>query len=334
MTSITRNNTITEEKRAAIVWAPHERQALEFAKSLGAELHNVHYLKYKKPFYAPLKYILQFFKTLSILFRDKPNLVYVTNPPVFAPMTVYLYCLFSGASFIMDTHPPALYIPKWKWTLPLQRAMARRAAANIIDQTRYKELFKSWGAKAFVIERPQVEIDQSKLKRILDDEKFHVTVINTFDGDEDLDLIIEAARQLPNICFHILGDTDYAPAGMIENAPENVRFTGYIVDSFFDQLHSSNAVMVTTQYAHSLLAGALEGMVLRKPLILSDRPTLTEYFTKGTVFVEHTVEDMIAGIQASKDHEETLKQEIDELAVEKKLRWEKEFTRMLQSIND
>ena len=69
------------QRWAAVAWAPYSRRSEMFARELGGPLHCVHYLKFRSPPYAPLKYVMQAVKTLQILFTDRPQAVHVQNPP-------------------------------------------------------------------------------------------------------------------------------------------------------------------------------------------------------------------------------------------------------------
>lgn len=320
---------------AAIVWAPYEKRTEQYAERLNASLYNIHYLCYKRPILAPMKYIPQYLRTLAVLHRQRPGIVFVTNPPVFAALSVYVYCRFSRASYIMDTHSPALYGWKWAWTVPLQRALSRPALVNIVDQHRYKCLFESWGAKALVLERPPLSIPSDRLKQVYDSSQFSVTVVSTFAGDEPLGLVLGAAERLPEICFFILGDTALAKKYLMKDAPDNVKFPGYLLgDEYWNQLYSSRAIMVLTTHSYSLLGGAQEGMALGKPLVLSRQPALTDYFTRGTIFFDHSVEGVVNGVRKMREQEPHLSREIVELAAEKRERWEEEFQKLLVLIED
>ena len=320
---------------AAVAWAPQEGRTAQYAQRLDASLYNIHYLLYKRPLLAPIKYLPQCVKTWAVLHRQRPSTVYVMNPPVFAALSVYIYCRLSRADYIMDTHSPALYSSKWAWTVPLQRALAKRALINIIDQDRYKRLFESWGAKALVLQDPPISIPSEKLNNASGSNQFSVTVVNTFGGDEPLDPIIGAAKRLTDVRFFILGDTARAKKAQLRSASENVTFTGYLLgDDYWNRLYSSQAVMVLTTWPYSLLAGAQEGMVLNKPLILSRQPVLTEQFTKGTVFVDHSVDSLVAGVRKLQEQEYILIQEITELATEKQKKWETDFQELLAIIRD
>ena len=69
-------------------------------------------------------------------------------------------------------------------------------------------------------------------------------------------------------------------------------------------------------------------------MILSRQPVLTEHFTKGTVFVDHSVDSIVAGVQTLVKQERALAREITELAAEKQEQWEIAFRELLAIIGD
>lgn len=320
---------------ACVVWAPEENRTEQFARHLDAELHNIHYLYYKRPLFAPFKYFPQAIKTFTTLRQQKPKVVFVTNPPVFAALSVAVYCWFSDCQFVMDTHSPALYSRKWSWTVPLQRFLAKHAVVNIVDQERYEELFESWGGRALVLEKPLAEdVLDGKLEGPAPG-TFTVTVINTFAVDEPLEPIYDAARLVPDVCFVVLGDTALAERGLLERAPENVTFSGYLYNNdYWRQLDRSNAVLALTTYPYSLLAGGHDGLALHKPLILSKQPALVDFFTSGTQFVEHTGESIAEAVQNVQENEDRFIQQMEQLKEEKLDLWSQNFARLDELIAD
>lgn len=320
---------MTQGGMAAIMWAPYEKRSTHFARHLGATLHPVHYLRYKQPIYAPFKYPPQCLKTWAILAQQRPTTVYVMNPPVFAAWSVYVYCRLAQAAMVMDTHPPALFSRKWGWSVPLQRALARRAFVNIVDQERFRRLFEGWGARAVVLSDPPVSLPAAARAEAPDPD-FSVTVINTFARDEPLAPVLDAARRLPDVRFFVLGDAGRADKNLLRTAPGNVVFTGYLLgDAYWRRLSTSHCVMALTTYPHSLLGGAQEGMTAGRPLLLSNQPALTEFFTKGAVFVDHSAESIVQGIGAMRQQEQRLAADIAQLALEKQQAWETDFQELL-----
>lgn len=319
----------------AIVWAPEEQRSESMARQLGAPLYRIHYLKYKRPLYAPFKYPLQWLRTWYILLKTRPHYVYVTNPPVLAALCVWFYCALSGAKLILDTHPPALFMRKWAWSVPLQRWVARRAFANITDQDRFKRLFESWGAPHLtVLERPPKDIHQISLSRQANPNTFEIAVINTFAEDEPLQCVLDAARLMPEVTFYITGDTSKGNRKQIEHAPPNCIFTGYLLgDHYWNLLNASRAVMALTEWKNSLIMAGQDGITMHKPVIMSRQETTVEYFYKGTVFVDNTGASIAEGIRAVQRRERELIRQTYEFLDERQQQWDASFYELKSLLN-
>ncbi len=230
----------------------------------------------------------------------------------------------------MNIHGHSFTGRRWGWSRPLLAALARRARVNLVGFPEYKRLFESWGARALVLGDTPIQIKTGGVAAVPPPSQFNVTVISTFAPDEPVDLVSEAARRLPQVCCAILGDTTLADKRLLNSAPGNVTFPGYLKgDSYWSLLRSSQAVMTLTTNQDSLVAGGLDGMYLGKPLILSRQPVLVDYFSKGAVFVDHTVESIVSGIQQALEHQKTLAVASSELAGEKRARWERIFNDFL-----
>lgn len=326
-----------DHRIAVIVWASVQSRAKHWAEVMNAPIYYIS----RRPFgsismfLAPLRYILQAVDTWRILWQHRPALVHVTNPPFFAPLIVYWYCKLSGARYIMDTHSPALYSRRWGWSLAFQQYLARRACLNIVDQARFKKMFTEFGARTVILERPPSSVFLPAPIKRPPKKPFEITVVNTFAPDEPLKPIYQAARKLPDVRFYVLGDKRFAPRGTFDNVPENVFFTGYLLgNEYWQCIMSSNAVICLTTYPYSLLAGAQDGMLAGTPLILSRQPALTDYFTKGTVFVDNAPESIVEGIQQITHKEQELRREISELLEEKRLLWEKNYRAIEEIIGE
>jgi hypothetical protein len=90
-------------KTTVFLWGPFGSRADELAEAIGAERVSITLL-YGPRYFAPIRYLALFFKTLVILSQKRPDVVYAQNPPVFCPLTCLLYCRLSGAKLIIDHH--------------------------------------------------------------------------------------------------------------------------------------------------------------------------------------------------------------------------------------
>ena len=314
----------------ALVWAPHEARTAAFAERLAAELHNVHFLRARQPWLAPFKYPLQWFATWRLLARKRPRIIYVTNSPPVAGLCVMAYCWFTAAQFILDTHPPTMFGKKWGWTLPVQRFTARRALVNVTDQERFAAMFRSWGADVVVLENPPNLASIPAAGDIRADPAT-VAYVGTFAGDEPIDALLAAAAQLPQVTFRILGDVGLAKREWTSTPLPNVEFTGYLrANDYWHELMRAGAVLVLTEYEHSLAGAAQDALRIGRPLVVSDMPTLRSYFTAGTVHVANTAEGIAQGVrQALADP--NLAAEMEALQRATITRWQRDF-RKLQDI--
>lgn len=312
----------------AIVWAPHEARTASYARWLDAPLYNIHYLKARRPWLAPFKYVLQGLKTWQVLITQRPRFVYVTNSPPVASLFVMAFCRVTATQYIMDTHPPTLFSKKWGWSKPITRWLSRRAVMNVTDQERFADLFRSWGSRVMVLRNPPKNIDRAALTNGTDEEVSFVYV-GTFGGDEPFDIILDAARRLPHIRFYVLGDPSLARREWVQNAPENVVFTGYLLnDEYWNRLNRARAIIVLTIHQYSLLGGAMDGLYLEKPIIVSDQPALREHFPKGAVFIPNTGEGLCDGIQAMLAHEADYRRGMHELRQEMEAAWHDSFQQL------
>jgi hypothetical protein len=127
----------------------------------------------------------------------------------------------------------------------------------------------------------------------------NIVVPCSFSDDEPVELVFEAARRMPDVTFHLTGNADRLPADQQWSRPDNVRMTGYLsVPAYLGLLGMADAVLALTTQDQTFQTGGAEAVWLARPLILSDWPELRQVFTRGTVFVPHTVEGLLAGVRA------------------------------------
>lgn len=319
-----------------MVWASYQGRADLWGKRLDAPVYFIYkgtIGRYNK-LGLPLRYLRQAQETWKILITKRPRVILVTNPPIFAGAIVSRYCKQSNAALILDTHSPALFSKQWRWTLPIQKLIARRAIVNILDQDCFKQTFESWGCRVVMLQRPPIRRVSPKLQNQSIQAPIEITAVNTFATDEPLSPILDAARELPDIHFSILGDFRLAPLNIRKNKPDNVTFTGYLRgNDYWDQLNRSQAILCLTTFSHSLLGGAQDGMMAEVPVILSRQPVLCEYFTRGRIFIENTAQGIIQGVNELKAKQDILKHEMITLRAEKQTIWEKNFIELRNIID-
>lgn len=319
-------------KMLFVSWISYSRRSQLIADKFGMKLYLIHSLK-RRPFLAPLRYILQAIKTLRILIRERPEVVFVQNPPIFAVLVVYLYSRAAQAAYIIDAHTTALLGSMWQWSMPLHAFLSRRAITTIVTNEHLAGLVKGWGARAFIIADIPAELPQGRPFAV--NNSFSLAVINTFSSDEPLDEVLKAATALPEVQFYITGDPVQAKKTFEQAPPSNVKFTGFLPDEdYLGLLRAVQAIVVLTTRNHTMQRGACEAVSLGKPVITSDWPLLRSYFHKGTIHVDNTSQGIQAGIVKMQEERETLEKEIALLQQERQSEWKEKYAALTRLIED
>jgi glycosyltransferase involved in cell wall biosynthesis len=306
-----------------ISWISHNRRSQLISNKLDIKLHQIQILK-RRYFLAPIRYLLQTIYTLKICIREKPKVVFVQNPPIFAPLAVYFYAKFWKAHLIIDSHTFALLAWWWKWSLPIHAYLSRRAITTIVTNDHLNEMIESWRAPSFILADIPTAFPLGE--RFIPKGDFNVAVINTFAEDEPVDEVLKAAALLPDVQFYITGDLIKAKKKYLLNCPDNVTFTGFIPDEqYFGLLRAVAVIMVLTNDDHTMQRGACEAVSLGKPIITSNWPLLRNYFNKGTIHVENSSDHIQKGIKTAKDKLEILENEVLDLQRERWIEWEDKY---------
>ena len=311
-------------RAVVLVWdAPGgTHRSKHLGRHLGADVRHVYITRKKGWLVAPFKYCCQTIMTLALLGRHRYRLVFVQNPPIFAALSVYVYTLFAGARFIIDSHTDSLLAPFWKWTLPLHRFLSSRAITTMVTNGHLQQMVASWGAHAFVLR--DVPSASSAARSVhLPDAALNVAVISSASYDEPTDQVLEAARTLPDVAFHVTGNRDRKPLqDMAESAPGNVHFTGYLPDKeYYGLLDTVQVVICLTTEDHTHQSGASEALWLAKPIITSHWPLLREYFDRGTIHVDNTAESIRQAVLNMRYSLPAYESEIQALRDERQHEW-------------
>jgi glycosyltransferase involved in cell wall biosynthesis len=316
-------------KRVFIAWEPSNSRSATLAAEFDAESHNIHYLALKRPLLAPIKYVMQAAKTWKLLWSKRPGIVFVQNPPVFAPLAVWVYASLTGNDFIIDSHTGAFLENKWKWLSPLHGFVARRARVNIVTNDFLGDKVAAWGGEYITF--PDVPVDVRVENEQVHEQDF-VTVVNSFSYDEPLYEVLEAARALPEVSFAITGDVRRCPPDLYQSAPANVRFTGFIDrQDYVDMLGCSDAAVILTKENHTMQRGAYEAMSLGTPIITSDWPLLRDTFYLGTEHVDNSTPSIVAAAKKVLAAKDTYRQQVRQLKAERRRLWDEKAAVFRQS---
>lgn len=304
-----------------IVWGPPSKgpRSAVLGRELG--LHVAHLATdWRAGFRGdPLKYPRLTWKTVQLLVTRRPRVLFVQSPPTPAVWLVAAYAAATGASYVIDAHSDAFERARWTRPHALNRMLARRALATLVTGAHWAERINRHGGRAIIIPDIPREPDPGSAMPL--PPGFHVMVVNTWASDEPLQAILQAAREVPEVRFHVTGKRDDRFQALTD-VPPNVQFTGFLDHGDYVALmRAADAVMCLTTRDHTMQRGACEALALMRPIITSDTALLREYFAGGTVHVDNTSDAIRRGIREMMGHYDRYVRSIRELRELRRREW-------------
>jgi glycosyltransferase involved in cell wall biosynthesis len=294
------------------------------------DLHFVRSFARRGALTAPLRYLHQAAKSLLLLGRKRPHVVFVQSPPSPAVIVVFLYCVLTGSHYVIDAHSAAMQRSRWNRPRWLHRLLARRALATIVTNEHFRETLESWGAKAMILRDIPTSFSAGAFPLA---GAFNVAVVNSFAFDEPVEAVLAAARTLPEISFYVTGRKSRADPLLLSTAPANVFFTDFLPDEqYYGLLQESDAVMCLTTRDHTMQRGACEALSLGTPIITSDWPLLRDHFCMGTVHVTNGAGSIRQGILEMRECHEQYRMEIRQLRQRRQHEWAEQKEVLIQFI--
>jgi len=314
-----------------VTWYPHCRRSDALAEALGGTSHLVHYLGFRRPLQAPVKYVLQTATTLRLLARERPDCILVAVPPIFAALPVWLHAHRRRVPFVVDAHTGIFEHARWRWLLPVTRHVLARADAVIVTGEALRERVAAWGARAAVI--GDVPVRFAPGRPPLPCGGARVVVVNTFSVDEPIDTLLEAARAVREARFFVTGDVRHARSAWLAGRPANLTFTDFLPEEdYAGLLRAADVVVVLTTHDHTMQRGGYEAMALGKPLVTSPWGLLRETFSRGTIHVENEPVALAAGIRRALAEREHLGREMRGLRQEREAIFRSRLAELLHTI--
>ncbi|MCO8122504.1 glycosyltransferase [Stieleria sp. TO1_6] len=278
------------------------------------------------------KYCGQFFMTAFALIRYRPRAVIVMSPPIVAAFAVLIYHLLTGRKFALDCHTAAFLHPRWNRLQWLQHLIGRRASINIVHNEHLAQLVEQNGGKTVIVKDVPVVYESGDTYELSNGP--NVTAVCSFNPDEPIGAILDAAKRLPEVQFYLTGNPKHLSADLAESLPINVKLTGFVSDSAFgDLLIRSDIVMSLTTRDHTMLRGAWEAIYQGTPVIVSDWPVLKQAFPLGALHVDNSPEGIAEAVSVCLSDSERFRCEADQSRLQRTTRWHQTRDQILRALN-
>lgn len=315
------------KKTIWITWE-NQRRSVELSQALG-----VPFFLLTSNSSRLMRYIILGSKTTRLLLAEKPHQVIVQNPSI---ILAYLVCLLKKIMrfrVIVDRHSNFKLATLGSSKLIhkifhyFSRYSIKHADLTIVTNDFLKRMLEDWGGSGYILQDRFPSLPHASWKPLRG--RYNCVFICSFSSDDEPVLeVIKAAEMLgEETVIYITGN--YRKMGeQIENMiPANVSLTGYLTEKDFQSLVGScDVVIALTTLEHTLLCAAYEAVSLSKPIVLSNKKELTEYFYKGIVSTENSATHIADAIKKALARKEVLGHEIIELKAELSVAWDQRFS--------
>lgn len=271
--------------RLWVTWESH-RRSKELALEFGSKYYPLVYDAVR-----PLRYIVLSGRTIILLVKEKPDMVFCQNPSIVLTSLLTLLKQVFRYKLIVDRHSNFkleyrdLKSLKWMVFHLLSRWTVKNADLTIVTNEELKRLCESMGGRAEVLQDKLPDLSAEYLRMppsfMKNMEKTQVMFVTMFDPDEPINEIIEAGKSLTDCVCYLTGNyrKRYSDSVAKKYSEHEVLFTGFIPDEdYLSLMENVDLVVVLTKKDLILNCGAYEAISMNKALILSDTPTLRGYF--------------------------------------------------------
>ena len=274
-------------------------------------------------------------KTLQILLKQNPNILFVQNPSIFLSVFACFLQTFFKYKLVIDTHNAGL-LPENSLLRRLSLVysfLQKQAAVTVVTNNFLADLVMDNGGVPVVLPDKIPCVPQVNLKSLAT--RWNIAFICTFGEDEPVESVIESAALLPReVTIYVTGRLRNRGQKLRYHAPENVIFTDYLEDkAYWELLVSVDLVLDLTNRSNCLVCGAYEAVAVGTPMVLSRFDVLESYFYKGALFTQNTPLEIACTIQKAIGCLTVLKKEISELKMELDMKWKSHFDKLIDCVN-
>jgi len=321
------------KRKNKILWIAWEKQlrSTTLANELGADLYQ---LESQRP--RLLRYLELCIKTINIVVKGKYEYIFVQNPSIILSLLIVALKKFVGNPYVVvDSHTLYLNLKGIKKACFnfIKHIVFSGANLVIVTNTALMQIYrKQFEGGTYYVLPDRIPIFSSA-KKIELSKKNNILFICTFSVDEPYHDVFKAMDDLSDSTLYVSGNKDKIPKHIQDSVSENVILTGFLAENrFISLLHSVDIIMVLSTADNCMLCGAYEAVSAGKPLILSDKKVLVDYFNQGVVHTKNSVEDITKNIKLAIQNKETLEQGIRNLKVIRMTEWLEQWNRLCATI--
>jgi glycosyltransferase involved in cell wall biosynthesis len=323
---------MNNKKKNNILWMAWERQrrSTTLAKELGADLYQ---LESKLP--RLMRYTALSLKTIQILFHKKYAYIFAQNPSVvLCLLIIFLKTCLNKSKVIIDSHTPYLKlggIKKIVFNL-ITKIVYRGADLVIVTNRDLKSQYEQLYSKTKFYVLPDKIPEFGDFKPFKFENKINILLICTYAEDEPYVEAFKAMKGL-NATLYVTGNKRKVSPEALNLKPENVILTDYLSESeYISIINSVDIVMDLTEIENCMVCGAYEALAAGKPIILSNKKVLREYFNEGVIHTRNDAENIAKSIHLAIENLEHLRERIRGLRSKRIKEWSEQWSDLLRIV--
>lgn len=237
--------------------------------------------------------------TLRELVRSRPKILFVQNPSM---MLTAFACILRPVfryGLVVDRHSNFMFgrtqgILKSSF-LAVSDFTLRHADLTIVTNDHLSNIVYEKGGRPFVLQDPFPKLSSNSNVSNRVGDRVEGLFVCTYSDDEPFEKVFEAASKLRTAGRLIVSGkppkSGFEPSvAQVIDGSDVIHIAGFLSEQdYVDTMRRVDFVLVLTTLDHCLVCGAYEAISLGKPLILSDKRALREYFGQGPLYIDNSV---------------------------------------------
>lgn len=293
-------------KKVYISWTDFNWHAYLQAKTFNSEIKFISSFKKIKTdgnkLLKFLEYIKKSYKSLYIIFKVKPLLLFTEDPPPISSIIAIIIRPLLKYKFVIDAHNGAFENPMI--SIPGHKLALKKADAILVHNNPLKYLVENdkrfKDCKFFTLNDPIPEIPYYKS----DDNKNYLLVVTTFHGDEPIEIVLEGIiaflSKYPDteIEFRLTGNFNKKIHLYYKYKHPKIIFLGFVEQKIYHQKLVNALGVISYSVRERVQQFALmEALGAGVPFISNKNLTNLELFDNKMVLTEITPDAIAEGIQ-------------------------------------
>jgi len=311
-------------KNQFYAWVSFQRRPVSMQSDFGYDLKFLKNTS-KSKLLKPIDYLLKGSRTVYNLIKDRPNELWIQLPPTPLLSIALLYKKINKkAVLIVDCHNGTFW---GKWKKYLKTDQLNKCDLIIAHNSVIRDIALELGVdgnKMMVLETKPAEKKITREVPAKTSDRPQVLMPCSFNIDEPVEVVFDAAKQIPNVDILISGPSERGISRFdYSKKPDNIKLLGYLSSEEYETTFRQSDIVLglTTEY-HIQLSVANEATGFEVPMVISDTKLLRELFYKGAIYVETLNATSIAsGIVEALDKKLVMREEVAQLKKERMIKW-------------